>query len=260
MDGYLPVDGEWDSILKSWKVKDNGLGKAITAFRKARGDEFDKRIAALTDISRLAPPFLKIKEFKADPKMVKYINNIITVAPKWKKQDEEKKEEADKLGRRKVKIQIVVTNWDGYPLDKYTGIAEFKSPGAPVVKVTDDIDGGVMDIDELDIMPSGTLHFIAIKTRDTDVKIEGATKYDAPMKGVMTFKANQNSRPVTQRAKTIEEATKKLGLKGTIGVEYKLISASGEVSEETETKHGEEHEIEFQGAAGLPSFKDFAQA
>jgi len=50
---------------------------------------------------------------------------------------------------------------------------------------------------------------------------------------------------------------KKLGFKGTLGLEFKVAKVGGEVTEESEYMRGYEEEVEWEGEAALPSFKDF---
>jgi len=60
----------------------------------------------------------------------------------------------------------------------------------------------------------------------------------------MKFKPIQHSKTVKVRAKTMEEATEKIGVKGSVGLEFEILKVGGEVSKESGYKRGFEQEVE----------------
>jgi hypothetical protein len=47
---------------------------------------------------------------------------------------------------------------------------------------------------------------------------------------------------------------KKFGFKGSVGVEFKVVSVGGEATKESEYKDGYEQEVEWEIEAGFPTF------
>jgi|SoiMethySBSTD1v2_1073268.scaffolds.fasta_scaffold502109_2 hypothetical protein len=260
MPKYLPAKRQWKQVVDGYKLKDNGLAKLIDDFRDLREDEYDKRLAMLSQISKLADATRKSKEvIAAGSKVVKMLDDAIEAAAEIRKRVEADQREAQKVGLHAIDVQIMVVDWNGKPLGgDFAGIVEFRSPGVPLVSVADVLTGNGMDIDDLRLRPSGTLYFVVRKKMYTDPYIEGTTDYDfKPGTPVMKFRAIQHSQKFKTRAKTLEEMKKKLGFKGTLGLEFKVAKVGGEVTEESEYMRGYEEEVEWEGEAGLPSFKDF---
>ena len=57
----------------------------------------------------------------------------------------------------------------------------------------------------------------------------------------------------------MEEATEKIGVKGSVGLEFEVLKVGGEVSKESEYKRGFEQEVEWEVEYGFPTVKDFKQ-
>src|SRR5205085_8310633 len=104
------------------------------------------------------------------------------------------------------------------------------------------------------LMPEGSFRFQAVSAT-SDVSPSGVATYKLPASGLLKFSAVQKARPPLKvTAKTAEEATEKLGLKGTVGVEIKVVKLEGEVSKEDEKKKSQELSFEWEVTAGAPSF------
>jgi len=259
---YLPASREWPQIVNNLKLKENGLGDAIERFRALREDQFDMRMAALKEIATLAAAQAKSKEvIAAGPKWVKWVSDIATNAIRMHGEIAKDKSKAMSQGMRPLKVQIMVSDWNNSPFKGYTGFVDFRSPGVPTVTVTDELTANGLDIDSVTIFPTGTMNLRAIKTKDTSITVEGTTAYECkPSQKIMKFTAVQHSRKVKTKAKTISEATKKLDLKGTLGIEFKIFKLGGEIARGTEEKQGSELEVEWEVEHGLGSFKEFKQA
>ena len=165
----------------------------------------------------------------------------------------------DPKGSRKVDIQITLVNWDNAPIIGYQGLAEFKSPGVPDVTLGSEIKGGVISFTKVALMPQGTLRVLAISKGEAATAPSGVVNYKLPDKGLMTFTATQGRKVVKVSAKTSQEASDKVGVKGTLGIDYKIVKAEGEISGETEKKKGSEVSTEWEVVLGLDLF-DVKQA
>lgn len=251
-----------ESVLGQLKVKDPGLVKALQGILSAslRDDEFEKRIVLATDIAKYATALSKSK---GDAKLLQQLKDTAEVAEGIRKKVELEKREADKVGLHPMDVQIMISNWRNKPLGSdYAGYVEFRSPGMDVVKTADILSGNGMDIDNLRLRPSGTLYLmIRRRLENKEVYIDGATKYSfKPGDATMTFNAVQDVKTFKVRAKTIEEVTKKIGVKGSVGLEFKVLKIGGEVTAENEYKTGFEQEVEWEVEAGVNSFKEFKPA
>jgi hypothetical protein len=75
----------------------------------------------------------------------------------------------------------------------------------------------------------------------------------------LRFRATQERATATVKAKTSEEATKKLAGKLSAGIEIKFLKIGGEASEESEHKEAFEKEVEWVAEGGKPEFKEIKQ-
>lgn len=259
---YLPIAEDWERFAKAYKLKDNGLSKALDDFWMPRQDEFEKRLAALPKVVKLATDLKKAKEvIAAGAPVVKWLDEVIGIAPKVRKMIEDEKREFDRSGMQTIDVQIILVDWNGKPVSSdYVAYVNFSSPGAHDVNPTCNITSNGVDLDDVRLRPSGTLY---LKVRDPSgvaAYMEGTTDYEVkPGKSVMKFKAIQHSKTVKVRAKTMEEATEKIGVKGSVGLEFEVLKVGGEVSKESEYKRGFEQEVEWEVEYGFPTVKDFKQ-
>jgi len=259
---YLPISDDWERFVKVNKLKDNGLTKALDDFWSPRTDEFEKRLAALPKVVKLATDVKKSKEVvAAGAPVVKWLDEVIGIAPKVRKMIEDEKREFDRSGMQTIDVQIILVDWNGKPVSSdYVAYVNFSSPGARDVNPTTKISSNGVDLDDLRLRPSGTLYLMVRGPMSVEAYMEGTTDYEVrPGKSVMKFKAIQHSKTVKVRAKTMEEATEKIGVKGSVGLEFEILKVGGEVSKESEYKHGFEQEVEWEVEYGFPTVKDFKQ-
>jgi hypothetical protein len=258
---YLPPPDDWDRAVRAFKLKDNGLGRTIDDFWKARTDEPDKSLVLLPKILKLATDLKKSKEALADANAGKYLGEVIAVIPVVRKNLEQRKAEYAKAGMQTMDIQITIVDWNGKPMSSdYVAYVEFTSPGTPTVNDTESIGSTGVNIDDLRLRSSGTVYLMVREPTGAVAYCEGTTDYEfKPGKPVMKFKAIQHSKTVKVKARTYQEATEKLGIKGEIGFEFKILKVGGEITKESEFKKGFEEEVEWEVEAGMPTFKDFKQ-
>lgn len=259
---YLPITDEWERFAKAYKLKDNGLAKVFDEFWSPRDDEFEKRLAALPKVVKLAADVKKSKEaVNAGAPVQKWLDEVIAIVPKVRKMIEDQKREFERTGMKTTDVQIILVDWNGKPVSSdYVAYVRFSSPGARDVNPTCPITSNGVDLDDLRVRPSGTLYLMVREPSSVVPYMEGTTDYEVrPGKSVMKFKAVQYSKTVKVRAKTLEEATDKIGVKGSVGLEFEVLKVGGEVSKESEYKRGFEQEVEWEVEYGFPTVKDFKQ-
>lgn len=260
---YKVLPQSWDFEREAAAVKlkaDKALVKALEElFSFRREDEYDKRLAMLPKILKLATDFKKSKEVvAAGPNAVKLIAEVIDLIPQERKTIEQAKREFEQNAAQKIDVQIMVVDWNNKPLEDITCSAIFQSPGVPKVVSGGKLSGNGFDINDVRLRPTGTLSLDVITPSYSSIK--GVTDYTfKPGKDVMKFKAVQVNKVVKVRAKKLEEATSKIGVKGSAGIAFSILTVGGEVTKESEYKKGFESEVEWEIEYGLPSFKEFKQ-
>ena len=260
---YKVLPQSWDFEREAAAVKlkaDKALLKALEdLFSFRREDEYDKRLDMLPKILRLATDFKKSKEVvAAGPNAVKLVAELIDLIPQERKTIEKAKREFEENAAHKVDVQIMVVDWNNKPLEDMTCWAIFESPGVPKVASGGKLSGNGFDINDVRLRPTGTVSVDVIAPSYASIK--GVTDYQfKPGKDVIKFKAVQVNKVVKVRAKTVQEATNKIGIKGSLGIEFSVLKIGGEVTKESEIKKGFENEVEWEVEYGLPSFKEFKQ-
>ncbi len=143
-------------------------------------------------------------------------------------------------GWRQTNIIVTLIDFRGEPMGGMRAFAEFKAPGVAPVTEASDVAGGAVQWSGVWLQPEGTLRLLAVSTGAPATVPQGVTFYRLPEKGPLKFKAVQKSTEVTVSAKNSQEAADKVGVKGTMGVDFEVFKIGGEVSGETSTKTGTE--------------------
>lgn len=255
---WLPHYEDWDKSLAANKLKaDNGVRKALEDFWKLDTDQSDKRLAQLPKLLKLASEFKKSKEVvAAGTKAVAMVGDLVDVIPTVRKQVEQEKRDFEAKGAHPIDVQFIVTDWNGKPFTYAKAFATFESPGVPKVTKACTTSSNGFGAANVLLRRVGTVSLMIVAA-DT---LDGVTKYEfKPGQDIMQFHAVQLVKTHKTKAKSINEATSKFGLKGSVGVEFKIVSIGGEVTKESEYKNGYEDEVEWEIEAGVPVFKDFKQ-
>lgn len=256
---FLPAQDNWEKALAAVKVKpDSALSRALDESFKLGADEPAKRLAVLPKIQKLASDFKKSKEVvAAGPNAVKLVQELIDVVPVVRKARELEIKEFQKSGVCEIDVQFVVTDWNGKSFEYATGYATFESPGLPAINKNGKMTASGLGLNDVKLRPSGT---VSLMVATGSMTVEGSTSYEfKPGQKVMQFEAVQMVKMHKTRAKSMSEATDKFGLKGSVGVEFKIVKVDGEVSQESEYKRGYEDEVEWEIESGVPTFKPFKQ-
>jgi hypothetical protein len=254
MSDKLLTEAGWKAVLAKNpdKVKDNGLQKALARYEKWPEDATSERRDSLDQVIRLATELKKDKAVSAVPAVVKYLGDVATAAAKARAGIAK---DLGKAGMKAVDVQFLVTRWDGVPLNGYVALVQFKTASGAVT-LKKDIVGGSAEFRAVSLPPDGALRFMAASRQERELTIHALVpKYNLPGKGTMKFTARQKAgTPIKVRAKSLKEATEKASLKGTAGVEFKVIKVGGEKASESELKKAYEQEVEFEFQQGAPEF------
>jgi hypothetical protein len=253
MANRLLTQAGWKAVLtKNNAVKDNGLLVALARYEKYPEEATSERRDALDQVIRLAGILQKDKAVATLPVVLKYLRDVATAGVNERQQIAK---DLGKIGMRTIDIQVMALNWEGVPMNGYLGVAEFKSPGTPTVALKQDIQGGVVSFKGVSLAKSGTLRFIAAPRSPKSLFLQGLIDYTLPSQSIMKFQATQETFEIRKRAKSSKEATEKAGLKGTAGIDFKIVSVGGEKTSESERKDAYEEEVEFVIKAGKPALK-----
>jgi N-acetylmuramoyl-L-alanine amidase len=148
-------------------------------------------------------------------------------------------------GWKQTNIIITLKDFRGEPLRGHKVFAEFKAPGVAPVVEGGEVTGGSMTWSDIWLKPEGTLRLLAASSGKPAIVPQGVTHYRLPDKGPLKLEAVQKSREVTITAATSAEAAVKVGVKGTVGVDFKIFEVGGEVSGESDMKKGTAREISW---------------
>ena len=80
MDPKSLTENGWKAIALKFKVRDNGLQKALAVYEKLPEDKFDERLKAIAAVGLLADKLQKVKEVAAIKDVDKYLDSVIAAA------------------------------------------------------------------------------------------------------------------------------------------------------------------------------------
>jgi peptidoglycan hydrolase-like protein with peptidoglycan-binding domain len=78
MDSKLLTENGWKALAAKFKIKDNGLQKALAAYEKLEQEDHDALLKAIASVSQLATSLKKAKEIVAAPAAGKYLTDIVS--------------------------------------------------------------------------------------------------------------------------------------------------------------------------------------
>jgi hypothetical protein len=88
MDPKLLTENRWKVVAVKFKVKDNGLQKALAAYEKLEEDEHEERLKAIAAIKRLAGELKKGKELAQLDDVTDHLGDVVNAAELHRKQVE----------------------------------------------------------------------------------------------------------------------------------------------------------------------------
>src|SRR5581483_3383236 len=95
----------WKAVSAKYKIKDNGLDKALTGYNNLDEDANDDRLKAVSAIGQLANALKKAKEVLTSPEAVKFLATLSGAADKEKGEVLKRKQAAEKNAAAAAKAQ-----------------------------------------------------------------------------------------------------------------------------------------------------------
>jgi hypothetical protein len=249
----------WDELVHNYKLKDNGLLRAVGEYSELKTkEEFDGVLAKLATIAKLGTDLKNSKEAKAaGPDVIKRMSKLIDATVTSRKEWEKRKADQAKTGTRQD-VQILLQAWNGHSMYGCVANAELSSAGGNTIQRKLSIGGTVLSIKDVYLKDKGALDLTVY--RGSHLFCEGTAPFELkPGKPVVQFRFVQDTQTVKLKAKSIEEVSKKLGLKAEASLELKVLTVGGEATSESEYKQGYEQEVEWEIETGKEKFKESNQ-
>ncbi|MEO8427418.1 MAG: hypothetical protein ABI651_09930 [Verrucomicrobiota bacterium] len=80
MDPKLLTESGWKAVTAKFKIKDNGLQRALAAYENLEDDEHDVCLKGIASIQELAATLKRAKEVAGNAAVVKYLNDLAKAA------------------------------------------------------------------------------------------------------------------------------------------------------------------------------------
>lgn len=250
----------WLDLVENFKLKDNGLKKALKEYAESRiKEEYDEALKALATIAKLGTDLKNSKEAKAaGPDVIKRITKLLEGVATSRKEWEKKKCEQAKTGT-KFDVQIVLQAWNGKAMYPGWVKVELSPTGGTSLKRELSIANTILNIKDVYLKPtSGSLDLSVFRL--DELFCQGNAQYDVkPGKTELRFKFLQDSTIVKRKARSLKEFLKKLDMKGGASLEIKILKVDGEISKGTEDKEEFEEEVVWEVEVGTEKFKEQKQ-
>ena len=142
-------------------------------------------------------------------------------------------------GWKKINMTITIKDFRGEPLLGHRLFAEFQAPQVAAQNFEVDVRGGSAIFSNLWVKPSGTLRLLAVSTAHPTLAPSGVVQYTLPQSNQLRFDVHQDKMDVEVTATSSQEAASKVGATGSVGIEFQVFSAGGEISREDSGSRGE---------------------
>jgi hypothetical protein len=96
MDAKVLTEAGWKAVVAKFKIKDNGLQKALASYEDLAEDDYDAKLRSLASLSQLAGTLKRAKEVAAIPDAVKYLTDLPNAAQSEQREVAKAKELAKK--------------------------------------------------------------------------------------------------------------------------------------------------------------------
>ena len=142
-----------------------------------------------------------------------------------------------RAGWRQANLTLVIRDFKGEPMLGRRIFAEAQATDVEPQTYAEDVRGGSAIFNNIWLKPSGTLRLMAVSTSGARELPSGVIHYTLPANNQLRIEATQTYRDIEVTATNSQEAAVKAGATGSIGVEFQIFSAGGEItSEETNTQ------------------------
>ena len=240
---YLTLAGLKAAVAKSEAkdVVDSPLGKALNLLEHyVKDDQMNARRDRLDEVIEAVPAAKK--QAAADRAVVKYLDDVLRAATTERKNIDTY---LAKFGMRKVNLVVHMINWDGDTMWDRAVFVTFKCPGAPDITLNKTVKAGKLEFNNVELPPRGSIFVQAMSRSGSDEFARGINNYDLPKKSPVFFHVEQQSREIKKKDKSAEKAAEKAGVKGKVGINWKIFSGEKEVTAEKELTREHEKEEEF---------------
>ncbi|MEM9820555.1 MAG: hypothetical protein AAF985_05765 [Bacteroidota bacterium] len=145
-----------------------------------------------------------------------------------------------KAGWKKANVILTIKNFKGEPLLGHFILIESQAPNVVPQSNGVPIKGGAAIFSDFWIKPVGTLRVIAASTNvgKGGLAPSGVIQYTLPKNNTLRLDVTQRARTVEITATSVREAAKKVGATGSMGVDFEVFSAGGEITGEESTMRG----------------------
>src|SRR5438128_1356717 len=99
MDAKLLAESGWKGMVAKYGVKDNGLQKALAAYEKCDGQEYEPRLKAIGTVSQLAAALKRAKEVPGNEDIADYLTDLAAAAEAKKREIAQAKVVAEKAAK-----------------------------------------------------------------------------------------------------------------------------------------------------------------
>src|SRR5438270_367041 len=96
MDPKLLTANAWKATALKFKIKDNGLQKALTEYEGIDDDDHDDLLEGIAAVGQLAAALKKVKDVSANPTVAKYLADLLSATESKKRDIAKDKATADK--------------------------------------------------------------------------------------------------------------------------------------------------------------------
>src|SRR2546423_6983776 len=76
-DAKALTEAGWKTTVQKFKVKDNGLQKALATYEDLDAEKYEERLKCIGSIAQLAGNLKKVKEVAAIDDVMKYLASIV---------------------------------------------------------------------------------------------------------------------------------------------------------------------------------------
>src|SRR5215472_13308238 len=172
-----PDNMTWDELLNNYKLKDNGLLRAVGEYSVLKTkEEYDGALAKLATIVKLGTDLKNSKEAKAaGPDVIKRMSKLLEASVTSRKDLEKRKAEAAKAGSP-YDVQIILKGWNGKSMYGCVANVELSSAGGSTIQKKLSVGGTVLGIKEVYLKPKGALDLSVY--RGSDLFCEGTAVFD----------------------------------------------------------------------------------
>jgi hypothetical protein len=224
------------------------LRNLIQTIEDVKGPRYERMRIILDSITKAAIALLKDKLVKKLPPE-KGVKQLISKVKMLKSQvvKEERAYERSGTGAGLVEVDISfnAVDFSNTPVGGAALALKVDAHPRPV-KLTSRLSGGAVRFRGIMIEPSGNANAILLLNRNVAKKMQANLSYKGLKKGkTLLISATEDKKEKKYKKGSGQEAAESAGVKGTVGVDFKVFNGSTELTSSKELKKSESKEVEF---------------